>query len=1213
MTANSFADERDLALAARRRGDRAVALKHFQAAAAIQTGNAWMRHEVATELRVLNRLQDAEAALQALLADHPTFHAAERSLGLIARQRGDHNGALARFRAAAAINPNDAWTDHDIATSLRELGALDQAEEAYKKVLAGNPQFFHARHGLGILARRRGDHEGARDNFQEALAIDPAHLGARHELATALRELGRLDEAEAGWRDILVRDPAFLGAHQSLGLIARQRGDRQAALACFRAAAALKTDNPWLQHEVATELRELGRHDEAEQACRDLLTLDPSFFPAHRSLGVIARQRGDRRKALDHFRYAAALKPGDPWTLNDVAAELRELGMLDEAASVFQEILSFSPDFAGAKKGLGLIARHRGDRASALDHFRAASALQPANVWLRCDVAVELRETGRFEEARAAYEEILALDPSFGEAARGLGLVARQFGDHEEALAHFRAAIAVQPNNLAASLDVAAELRTLGRFDEAERVCADAVAERPDSAAALIALAQCRRRRGDRQAVFDLLRKAVQAEPSNAWPKWMLATEHLQFWKLDEAEAAYDSILSGSPDNAGALIGKGQVARRRGKRKIALDYFAAASGSPAPSDWAHIELAKELAEARQFAAAREKLAQVLARMPNNLAALMHIGQIERQAGDHAAAAKAFASVVAQYPRHAQAYVEWAADEFSLGDMARATDLLARALEINPRHVEALESLARHAQAADDLEGALDFYRQATSVDPGRLSAQLGIARCLVNLGRLGECFALLAELRERNGPSPELAMTKAGILTSIGERKAARAALDEATTDFPAHFHLWFLSVTTKIADGAFDEVEDNLSNPPECSVSEMARLDTLRGQLAWTRRDFKTAKRHFAAAVAFKETDAPACQSAAKAALLDLDLEATERFMKRYMKLGVANSALRGQSTNMSQTHIGQLFDEFRMDAEALQRLTAAMKDDGGARLAAILKVARDFPDFTAAAMLLAIELRRQERLISLVQARASKGASMIPPVVIQFWDSQEPPPDIEVLSETWRSMNPALSYIRFSSKSARQYLTEKKEVEALSAFDRAREPAMKADIFRLAYLFHDGGYYTDADDRCIAPIATLDPGGRALIVYQEDLGSIGNNFIGARPGHPVIQRALSNGAAAINRGDSDILWLSTGPGLLTRSFAAWLVDEEPDLARALGSVLILEGHELFSATAIHCLTSYKHTKRHWSRTAFGKRKSAPARRLPSFAPGNFEMELPA
>ena len=78
-------------------------------------------------------------------------------------------------------------------------------------------------------------------------------------------------------------------------------------------------------------------------------------------------------------------------------------------------------------------------------------------------------------------------------------------------------------------------------------------------------------------------------------------------------------------------------------------------------------------------------------------------------------------------------------------------------------------------------------------------------------------------------------------------------------------------------------------------------------------------------------------------------------------------------------------------------------------------------------------------------------------------------------------------------------------------------------------------------ADDRCIAPIATLDPGGRALIVYQEDLGSIGNNFIGARPGHPVIQRALSNGAAAINRGDSDILWLSTGPGLLTRSFAAW------------------------------------------------------------------------
>ena len=32
-----------------------------------------------------------------------------------------------------------------------------------------------------------------------------------------------------------------------------------------------------------------------------------------------------------------------------------------------------------------------------------------------------------------------------------------------------------------------------------------------------------------------------------------------------------------------------------------------------------------------------------------------------------------------------------------------------------------------------------------------------------------------------------------------------------------------------------------------------------------------------------------------------------------------------------------------------------------------------------------------------------------------------------------------------------------------------------MKADIFRLALLFARGGYYVDADDRCLVPISSI------------------------------------------------------------------------------------------------------------------------------------------
>jgi hypothetical protein len=114
--------------------------------------------------------------------------------------------------------------------------------------------------------------------------------------------------------------------------------------------------------------------------------------------------------------------------------------------------------------------------------------------------------------------------------------------------------------------------------------------------------------------------------------------------------------------------------------------------------------------------------------------------------------------------------------------------------------------------------------------------------------------------------------------------------------------------------------------------------------------------------------------------------------------------------------------------------------------------------------------------------------------------------------------------------------------------------------------------------------------PGAR-LLLYQEDFGTIGNNVIGAVPGHPVIGRALRLAVEAINRGDKDILWLSTGPGLLTRAFAASLADLGREPLAALGDTVVLEHGELQRTVSIHCLVGYKNTERHWSRTAFGRR----------------------
>ena len=149
-----------------------------------------------------------------------------------------------------------------------------------------------------------------------------------------------------------------------------------------------------------------------------------------------------------------------------------------------------------------------------------------------------------------------------------------------------------------------------------------------------------------------------------------------------------------------------------------------------------------------------------------------------------------------------------------------------------------------------------------------------------------------------------------------------------------------------------------------------------------------------------------------------------------------------------------------------------------------------------------------------------------------------------------------------------------------------------MKSDILRLAWLLRNGGVYSDADDRLQRSVAPLLESGAGLVLYQEDIGSVGNNFIAAAPGHPVLALALEQAVAAVNNGGKDLLWLATGPGLLTRCLGRYLAEDEGAWLARLRDIHVLDRHEMLSYSAIHCLSAYKHTEKHWSRTAFKRRE---------------------
>src|SRR5262249_35083378 len=131
---------------------------------------------------------------------------------------------------------------------------------------------------------------------------------------------------------------------------------------------------------------------------------------------------------------------------------------------------------------------------------------------------------------------------------------------------------------------------------------------------------------------------------------------------------------------------------------------------------------------------------------------------------------------------------------------------------------------------------------------------------------------------------------------------------------------------------------------------------------------------------------------------------------------------------------------------------------------------------------------------------------APCIPRRIVQFWHHPAPPGDVCAKMRSWRGANPEFEHIVFHDRTAAAYLNEKHGAGARRAFERMRDPVQRADLFRLAYLACEGGFYADVDTLCLADIATFVPTNCTFVAAQEEHGALSNTFVGVASGHPVI-----------------------------------------------------------------------------------------------------------
>jgi len=198
-----------------------------------------------TELRVsLGRVSEANMVLAASTAANNDGKAAELKKvfeeGVTASRGGDHDAAIAKFQAAAALSPNCFDCLFNIGVAYLAKKDEKQAEDSWKKALELKADYTEAMNALSTLYnnQKRFD-EASAMSAKAAAAGGSGGADATFNQGIILWNQGKIAEAKAKFEETIKANATHADAHYQLGMALLNEGKLPEAVAAFEAYVKL--------------------------------------------------------------------------------------------------------------------------------------------------------------------------------------------------------------------------------------------------------------------------------------------------------------------------------------------------------------------------------------------------------------------------------------------------------------------------------------------------------------------------------------------------------------------------------------------------------------------------------------------------------------------------------------------------------------------------------------------------------------------------------------------------------------------------------------------------------------------------------------------------------------------------------------------------------------------------------------------------------------
>ena len=439
----------------------------------------------------------------------------------------------------------------------------------------------------------------------------------------------------------------------------------------------------------------------------------------------------------------------------------------DAAIIEYRNAVQKDPRFTEAYRKLSAAYLSRGEGLNALRAAATAADLAPDDADVQIEAGRLLLLAGRYTDAKARAEKVLARDAANIQGRLLLGNSTLRLKDFDSAIQEFQEAIRLDPSQTDAYMRLGAIKASRGEREAAEQSFRRAIEQDPKSAMARLALAQFYWSISRPQDAERLMKEALTLDPSDQRANLALSVFYQYTGRGADAEQYLKTAAAAKPNLTIKMsLADYYISQKREPEAVALLREIAPDSQVGV--FAKMRLAAIARQAGHQDEAMGLIDDALATNPRNPIALVAKSDLLRQQHKLDEALTAADAAAASNPSSAEAQFARGKALVAKGSSEKAVEAFNEVLKLNPRAVAAQVELARLQLRAGSTDSSVAMASQITKADPTNLDARLTLARGLAAQREFARAQSVLNEtLRAAPG--------NAAIHAQIGSLLAAKS------------------------------------------------------------------------------------------------------------------------------------------------------------------------------------------------------------------------------------------------------------------------------------------------------------------------------------------------------------------------------------------------------------------------------------------------------